>query len=166
MTDNQALRSMEAEEIRRRYAAELMSSGGLTSNRLSLEVLYLLPSEFVTGYVSLFYRALKDPTGIQRQESIERATVKGGEGLGSKAKGGKKHKIYWTVKDERALDLKGAIDKALMELSGDMQPGGQVATKRCAGSSCGRFLKPRWRFCPWCGTPGNIRRERWEGKKE
>lgn len=150
----QLIRSMEAEEIRRRYAAELLSSGGLVEGRLSLEVLFLLPSEFVVSYTGLFNRALVEQASVQRREALGRATVKTGGGLGGKAGTGKKHKEYWSIKDERAFDLKTAVDKALHELAKDMQTGGggKSHTQQCSGARCGRFMKKGWRFCPNCGT--------------
>lgn len=47
------------EEVRRRLA-ERYASAGVEQGRVSLEVLYLLPPEFVREYVRLFHQALSE----------------------------------------------------------------------------------------------------------
>lgn len=119
---------------RRSLAYELRESGGLSSGRLGLEILFLLPDEFITFYTDLFHRALSDGVGNQGKGSSKSATGSGedqdlriakgrtGTVLGSdnrlQAQGsGKKYRnTTLVIKDERALKVKGSVDRALRDL--------------------------------------------------
>jgi hypothetical protein len=59
------------------------------------------------------------------------------------------------VLDEKALDLKGQIDKRLRMIGREVETvlaGGEVdrAERRCP--SCGTFVQARWNFCPLEGV--------------
>ena len=119
---------------RRSLAYELSESGGLNSGRLGLEILFLLPDDFVDFYTTLFHRALDEGVG-NRGSAGGGKDGKGGEGddlriakgrtgtvLGSdnrlQAQGsGKRYRnTGLTIKNERALKVKGLVDKGLREL--------------------------------------------------
>lgn len=123
---------------RRSLAYELRESGGLSSGRLGLEILYLLPDDFVTFYTKLFHEALDE--GLSNKgssgggginslgEELPAAVIsKGRTGtvLGSdtrlQAQGsGKKYRnTGMTIRSERALRVKSTVDKALQELTQD-----------------------------------------------
>jgi len=110
----------------RAHAYELIESGGLPESRLGLEILFLLPGDFVDFYSSLFYRALRVDDGSVmhgRSGGLEKAKGTGGSmvlgsQVGAQAKGGGKR---WkntpiAVGDERALKVKDKIDQGLRGL--------------------------------------------------
>lgn len=164
----------ENEELVRRVRTELVAEAGLSYGRVSLEALYLLPSEFTTWYQRLFLRALRESPGRtgepnpplrpkakltrkSAEDVLDRDPDRGG---GRARAGGRRHRDHWTIADERAFRLKKTIDDQLRELAeivesslsraaanGDLETGNFV---QC--TSCGRFLKIAWRYCPSCGA--------------
>lgn len=117
--------SSRDQEIRK-ARAEAASSAGVGYGRASLEVLYLLPEQFLDAYVKLFHKALKEDSssplgGQQRKAELGRATGKGGSELAkrrlAKAQKGATLGGYFTVKDERAFAEKRRIDKRLRALA-------------------------------------------------
>jgi len=127
-------------EVRRRMA-ERLSSAGLSEGRLSHEVLFLLPEEFVREYTELFFRALKEDTagmlgkvggdegqikkGIgRRRDKFTREKPKKGEekgklrdGNAQGARGGEKgYKDHWIIKDDVAFEAKRRVDRKLRRI--------------------------------------------------
>lgn len=106
-------------EARRRYA-DLLSSAGVDEGRVSLEVLYLLPPEFVRGYQQLFHDALKEyPSGRGSADVDGRmiSKVKNDDVASRRShiagSSGKRHQNHWTIRSEAALSVKGKLDKQL-----------------------------------------------------
>ena len=127
-------------EVRRRYA-DLLASAGVDSGRLSLEVLYLLPEEFVREYVELFWEALREDipsagggdnvikkagevkrnkkvrTGERDEQGRVREVAVPGSNRGAQG-GGKKYKTHWLIKSEVALEVKRRVDRKLVRIIG------------------------------------------------
>ena len=114
---------------RRDALRELHESGGVAEMQLGLEVLYLLPDEFVTFYQQLFHRALRGADGQAisgKGGGIEKSTGRKTTGivLGSEtnlqvAGTGKRYKNpAGSIGSEKALKVKEGIDKELMALVG------------------------------------------------
>lgn len=111
---------------RRSLAYELIESGMLSPGRLGLEILYLLPDDFVQFYQDLFHQALqvKDDSVMHgRSGGLEKASGRQGMQLGSKDRGpqagssGKRWKnTPMAVGNESALRAKMAMDKGLQDL--------------------------------------------------
>lgn len=111
---------------RRGLAYELVSMGGLNSSRLGLEILYLLPDDFVEFYENLFHRALSvrdDSVMHGRSGGVEKASGRVGMQLGTADRGGqasgsgKKWKnTPMAIGNEQALRVKQAVDKGLEDL--------------------------------------------------
>lgn len=165
---------------RRSMAYELRQSGGLASGRLGLEILYLLPDDFVQFYGSIFHRAFNvgDSSVMHgRSGGVERASGNTGTVLGSEnrlqAQGsGKKWKnTPMTIGSEKVMKLKQRMDKELERITHDaktelqaMGEGGQglersgtsmserETHRQCTNGVCRSFLKAGWKFCPRCGT--------------
>lgn len=119
---------------RRSLAYELAESGLLSSGRLGLEILFLLPDEFVTFYSELFHKALTvrdDSVMHGRSGGVEKAKgrqgmqlgdgSKKGEGRGPQASStGKKWlNLPMSVGDMTALRAKDAMDRGLQDLTRD-----------------------------------------------
>lgn len=111
---------------RRSLAYELVESGMLSPGRLGLEILYLLPDDFVQFYQDLFHQALqvKDDSVMHgRSGGLEKASGRQGMQLGSKDRGpqagssGKRWKnTPMAVGNETALRAKESMDKGLQDL--------------------------------------------------
>lgn len=162
------------EEPLRIRLAEIMSGAGLGYNQISLEILYLLPEEFVNRYIWLWEKALGPAGGgdakgqqLARDAELGKAqtkTQRKGEIVGTGAGGqGKKFKrIGMSVRDEKALELKTRIDRRLRSiardirdygLSADGQGGGRRLSAQC--SICGRVMDDSWIHCPFDGSKIN-----------
>lgn len=110
-----------------------------------MEVLYLLPEEFVREYIELFYKALKeDISGVNQggeKNPIARAgdigkkrrkTTRGKSPDGSgemrdlpvpgsdrgAASGGKRYRNHWIVRNEIAFEVKRRVDRRLLRIVG------------------------------------------------
>lgn len=150
------------DEVRKRLA-EVGSSAGLAQGRLSQEVLFLLPPEFVRMYRDLFDRALGDP--VQRagdggkdagrlkangksKDPLRARSRAGAQGGGKKFVAG-----AWPVKSELALEEKRKLDRAIVRAAEKAigaaagRPTAQAQTLRCAG--CGRVMSADWVRCPF-----------------
>lgn len=172
-------------EVRRRLT-EMAAAGGVPHSRASLEVLYLLPDGFLSAWVALFDAALKLPTSSAgagvRQGELGKANSGGGtlpgthkglrvssgveSGDAPHLGGGapKKGPGGWHVKDPRALEIKGRMDKRLRAMAREIRrdlagvedagkgggEGGRGASiLQCSG--CGRIAEKDWQWCPHCG---------------
>lgn len=129
------------DEVKRRLAGALAEdgSGGVGRGRISLEVLYMLPTEFLRQYTELFDRALKE--GVEGAGGAGTGNIDGGrvtdekatsarnraagkragagnrtDGRGGAKGGGKRYKTHWQIKDERALEVKALVDRRLKAL--------------------------------------------------
>jgi hypothetical protein len=144
--------------------AEVLSSAGVDEGRVALEVLYLLPQEFVRGYTDLFHRALR--AGDEGMGGRNDAKAELGRSLGREKAGGKTPKKAggrgpFAVRDEKALGEKQRIDRQLRKLARSMRDGGAAGTgkeqvSRCGEDSdkegCGKWVESGWNWCPYCGT--------------
>lgn len=167
---------------RRSMAYELRESGGLPESRLGLEILYLLPDDFVQFYGALFHRALSvgDSSVMHgRSGGLDKAkgntgTVTGSDTRLQSSGTGKKFKnTGMTIGSEAMLKLKRDIDNELLRLvtvgkALERQAGGVQGLERseksragdaktpqshqCRNGTCRSFLKESWKFCPRCGT--------------
>lgn len=119
-------------EVRRRLS-DALASAGVANGRISLEVLFMLPPDFVRAYTKLFDAALREdivrPGGSGpgvRDENIRKA-VKGTLRTrkpfraGARSEGGKRYKLHWIVRDEHAFKVKASIDRKLARLVTDME---------------------------------------------
>lgn len=177
------------DELVRRRLQEILVAAGFDERRVALEVLFWMPSEFVKEYERLFHRALhlgdgddqekagadegrlvakvKDDTRARGKRDKDGVMVPGNV---RGARGGKKYKLEWVVKDEEALELKKRVDARLRQLvsremgnlvrvSQGSTPGvgelvempgdwkGESVKKRCR--DCGKIAKGDWARCPY-----------------
>jgi hypothetical protein len=155
-------------EVQRRLT-ERAAAAGLAASRISLEVLFLLPPEFVRAYTTLFDRSLKESVvgGGTKDQAVTKKISKQPR-LSPRSKTrivpsgntGRRYREFWTVRDERAFKYKGQIDRRLRRLSRDisltLHPDSRESlTHDC--SKCGIDLVPHMelgykiKFCPRCG---------------
>jgi hypothetical protein len=167
---------------RRDAMRELYESGGLTASQLGVEVLYLLPDEFVDIYSWVFHRALRvgDQAISGAQEgkgSVGKARGNDGKGtvLGSDSAMGRRghgeskggpgggRELTPVIGNEKALAMKTFMDKELVKIGREVRMMGMArddselerAGMRCkgrGGRGCGRYMQARWNYCPECGA--------------
>jgi hypothetical protein len=156
------VRQRELDEAVTRRLTEIFASAGVDSSRASLEVLYLLPRDFLIAYAELFEKALKlTEGGLGGADDIERRAAgrsadKGKRPMVGGGSAGRRYKEHWVVRDSGALELKGRLDKRLRglgrevreEMSGD---GGREKNRTRCGR-CGRIMAKDWNFCAGCGN--------------
>ena len=116
-------RTSEFMQGRRSMAYELTDKGLLQSQKLAMEVLYLLPDDFVKFYEALFHRALmvKDNSAMSgKGGGVEKARGRTSMQLGQTERGpqaagsGKRWKNpAYTIGDEIAFEVKGWMDREL-----------------------------------------------------
>lgn len=157
--------SRTREEARaRRLYIDYLASAGIDSGRLSVESLFMLPTEFVHAYSTLFHEAL---IGIDKGKSqgnrldADAAVLtpgiqkyRGKRAMIGNRSAGKVVNGHWLIRDEMAFEIKEKIDRKLVGLVREV---GQERSLRrggrqCGGESCRSFLKDDWRFCPQCGA--------------
>lgn len=119
----------EDDKVRIRIA-EIMSSGGVGYNQISLEILYLLPVEFINRYIEVWEKAMgpgiKAPGDAMAHDAelgkANTDTKKKGQVVGAGAGGvTKRFKRILTIRDERALMLKDRMDKRLRNMAREMR---------------------------------------------
>lgn len=151
-----------AEEVNKRLS-QAASSAGVDRGRVEIEVLFLLPPEFVRRYRELFDRALADPVRPSSDGGKDEGRLKASgrpndpmkaRSMGAAGHGKKFVAGAWPVRDESALEAKRRLDKQLVRLIGealatigvshDIVPRPQ---RRCI--TCGFFQKPDWQRCPY-----------------
>lgn len=134
--------------------AEALVSQGVGFHRIALEVLYLLPPEFVDAYTRLFYQAFRDDAAINvgdpnaAQVKDNRQGQKRGSG---KAAAGRKYRQHWQIGNEKAFARKQQIDKelrALVRRIDNREDYQDKARRRCSG--CGRWVELKWSYCAYC----------------
>lgn len=150
----------------RKRLAELMSSAGLGYNSISLEVLYLLPEEFIGRYIWLWEKAL-GPAG-SGDNAGRQADRDGGLGV-AKTETGKRgvmptgasstqkkwKRMGLAIRDEKALELKDRIDRRLRSIARDIRSFevegglGTSGKKTAQCTKCGRVGEERWAYCPY-----------------
>lgn len=155
------------DEVRRRMV-DMAVSAGVDKGRIELEVLFLLPTNFVRQYTELFYMALEDPTaghgagkdeGRLKASGAPRDKIRGTSAAQShSAKAGKKFVAgRWPVRSEAALSAKQtldrslnqAVEKAIRAARGQEETVLTQSQGKC--SVCGRFQKIDWERCPFHG---------------
>lgn len=114
----------------RAHAMEMRETGLMSSNRLGMEILYLLPDDFLDMYQRLFHRALSGGDGASvmggtKSGGLEKAAGATGMVTGSETKlqaqgSGKKYKNtpMFIAGDGTELRTKTAVDKELLALVG------------------------------------------------
>lgn len=150
-------------EVQRRLA-DLMARAGVPG--ITQEVLYMLPHDFVKGYIALFGRALKEDavSDISKRAGDEGVVAKvSSRYRGRKPMttgGGKRFRTHWVVRDERALDVKRRLDRKLQRAMRSAQKElrdsqGMRETLQCG--DCGADLdlmqeltQRRLVYCPFC----------------
>lgn len=170
--DGKSMAHIMAERLAQSRFTEMMASAGVDPRRMSIEVLFYLPRDFLDAYAELWHRALgADDAGVdgrsaQQQEigTTGKAQVKARENargesyIREASGGGKKFKKYWLIRDSDLLDMKTRLDKRLRvigreiraELSGsdDALLSGE---SRPTCSRCSKIMRDDYRFCPSCG---------------
>lgn len=158
------------EEIRRRIT-RAASAAGVERGRIELEVLYLLPPEFVRVYRQIFDMALSDPISPQSDGGKDEGRVKASgrpsdpmraRSMGAAAGGGKKYvRGAWPVRSEAALEIKVRLDRKILAAVreswetlvtrdtaiGAAEAGAKTVPIQCA--ECARFQKAEWLRCPY-----------------
>jgi hypothetical protein len=137
---------------------EIMASAGVPHSRISLEVLYFLPKDFLNAYEQMFTRAIKADGGESRRNESQQQAGDLGKAKGdSRGSRGKRYKRTFVVLDDAALQLKTRMDKRLRMIARDISNGlagvdeeGGPVRGVCDG--CGRFMQMTWLFCPACGA--------------
>lgn len=146
--------------------AEVLSSAGVDDKRVAVEVLYLLPEEFVRGYTDLFHRALatgEDGTGEKNDAKAELGKARGKAARNTL--GGTRG--VWQIRNDRALGEKQRIDRQLRKLARQMRDGANAGTgkeqvARCGEflaeekTGCGKWVEKGWKFCPACGVEQRV----------
>jgi hypothetical protein len=141
------------DKVRTRLA-EIRASAGVPHAQVSLDVLYFLPEKFLRAYETMFTKALRSDGGEDQRARAQAEAGQVGKASGGSG-GGRRYKKTFVVLDEKALDLKGQIDKRLRMIGREVETvlaGGEVdrAERRCP--SCGTFVQARWNFCPLEGV--------------
>jgi hypothetical protein len=156
------------DEIRRRMS-NIAAAAGVSRGRIELEVLFLLPPEFVREYSRLFRAALDDPVtsgdggkdeGRIKAKGTARDEMKTRSMSGAKTGGKRFVAGHWPVRSEKAIDAKRKLDKRLVRSVEDalVEAGltgaasvrkftDGTAAARC--DQCGRFLRDDWIRCPF-----------------
>jgi hypothetical protein len=157
-------------EVQRRLT-ERAAAAGLAPGRISLEVLFLLPPDFVRAYTMLFDRSLKESVvgGGNKDQAVTKKVSKQPR-LSAKSKHrmvpsgmqGKRYREFWTVRDERAFRFKAQIDRRLRRLSREialtLNPDKADKFTLTSCDRCAIDLTPHMelgykiQFCPRCGT--------------
>jgi hypothetical protein len=156
--------------------AELMSSGGLGYNQISQEILYLLPRDFIDAYIHVWEMALGpagggDARGAQlaRDANLGKhktETAYKGKRIGAGGGGqAKRFKKFFVIRDDKALQLKGRMDRRLRNMAREMmlyidgsrltadgEGSGEGGGRAIQCSKCGKIMVEGYRFCPYDGS--------------
>jgi hypothetical protein len=152
------------DDARRRYA-DFLRSAGVDEGRVALEVLYLLPVEFVRAYRELYELCFSSDSGSARDNvkasGVGRSPMNTRSMSGAAGNGKKYYKGSWIIRSERALDEKRKLDRKLIrsgaaalgaardseDLVPDDRRGSDSAVRTC--EECGKILSPAWIRCPF-----------------
>jgi hypothetical protein len=151
-----------AEEVNRRLTSAA-ASAGIDRGRIEIEVLFLLPPEFVRRYRDLFDRALADPIKPSSDGGKDEGRLKASgrpndpmkaRSMGAAAHGKKFVAGSWPIRNEAAVEAKRRLDKQLIRMVAEAlatigagEGVGATTTYRC--SVCGFFQKAEWQRCPY-----------------
>lgn len=142
------------DKVRTRLA-EIRAAAGVPHSQISLEVLYFLPEKFLTAYQTMFARALRSDGGEDARARSQAEAGEVGKASGGTTGGaGRRYKKSFVVLDEKALDIKGQIDKRLRMIGRDIEAqlaGGEMERAEMRCGRCGTFTQSRWRYCPLDG---------------
>lgn len=160
------------DEVRRRMT-EIAAAGGIDRGRLSIEVLFLLPPQFVRMYQSIFDAALDDPVKPQLAANKDEGRIKAkgkprddlkARSMGGAKKGKRSVSGYWPVRDEDAMKIKDLLDRRIVRAVGQAvddlkliraarNEGRTYVGRPSVGQpqcpACGKFMKEDWVRCPW-----------------
>ena len=160
------------DEVRRRMA-EIAAAAGIDHGRLSIEVLFLLPPQFVRMYQAIFDAALDDPVKPQLAANKDEGRIKAkgkprddlrARSMGAAKKGKRSVSGYWPIKDEEAVKIKDLLDRRIVRAAsqatedlrssraarngvGTYPNHRSVSQPQCP--ACGKFMKEDWVRCPW-----------------
>jgi hypothetical protein len=160
------------DEVRRRMT-EIAVSAGIDRGRLSVEVLFLLPPQFVRQYQHIFDQALDSPIKPQTDGGKDEGRIKAkgkprddmrARSMGPAKKSKRSVSGYWPIRDEDAVKIKDLLDRRLVRAvnqavedlasmraarrEGTTQPSrSSVGQPQCP--ACGKFMKEDWVRCPW-----------------
>ena len=158
------------EEAVRQRLTNAAAAAGVDRGRIELEIVWMLPPEFIRLYRELFSRALADPVSPQsdggKDQGRIKASGKPGDAMKARsmggASGGKRFvKGAWPIRDERALEMKNRLDRKILAairetwdtlVQSDRDVGAarlasQTVPRRCA--DCGLFQRNEWLRCPF-----------------
>lgn len=149
---------------KRRYA-ELLSSSGLNSRRVAIEILYLLPPTFVKAYEDLFHDAVllgDEGSGQKADRDAELGRAKGGSRQGSR-----RGSSVFPIRNAERARQKDWVDRQLRKLArgittgeaglgkrlkcGDYKRGQKLRAGEKESKGCGKFVEDDWRHCAGCG---------------
>jgi hypothetical protein len=149
-------------EVQRRVS-EILSSAGVSHGRVSHEVLFMLPPEFIRAYTRLFDRALLESVKGGKgpdQGTPKKVDAKHRGKMPMTGGGGKRFRTHWVIRDEDAFKAKGSIDRKLRRLTRDIEM--VLGYPQATASKCHRcqidlmpardVLAGNLRFCPSCGS--------------
>jgi len=158
-------------EVRRRVS-DYMASAGVPYGRIAVEILYMLPPDFVRAYRKVWDRALRPDVvssggaggggGIEKAKNSKNERSR--QSWANGARHGKGYANHWVVKDEEAMKLKGSADRKLGRLASELEemlgkPKARAGELQVQCASCDTTLAElqrgvRWklRFCPRCGS--------------
>lgn len=150
------------DQVRRRLT-EMAASAGVNRSRLSQEVLFLLPPEFVRLYRDLFDRALGDPVrragdggkdeGQLKADRKSRDPMRARSRAGASSTGKRFVAGAWPIRSEQALEEKRRLDKILVRAAEKAMGAAQdrnlvhINLPRC--TDCGRIQAGEWLRCPF-----------------
>lgn len=145
----------------KRRLAERLSSSGLNSRRVAVEILYLLPDTFVKAYQDLFHEAVllgDEGTGAKADRDAELGRAKGGSRQGSR-----RGSSVFPIKSEEKARQKDWVDRQLRKLARAIntgEVGGPGERTKCGsykakdkelGKGCGKYIEEGFGYCPGCG---------------
>lgn len=146
------------DKVRSRLA-EIRAAAGVPHAQVSMEVLYFLPERFLHTYQALFSQALKSDGGESGRAKSQQEAGEVGKARGGSTGGGRRYKKSFVVLDEKALDVKSAVDKRLRMIARDIESllaGGEAEKVEARCGRCGTFVQGRWKYCPMDGESLSI----------
>lgn len=161
---SQDLQTRQAREMAQRLFTDMMADAGVDMRRMSQEVLWFLPRDFVDAYSEVFYRAFagKDDGGTggrgamdEEKRIVGKASGKGLQGLGGAKR--KTYKKYWVIADDKAVRIKDLVDRRLRAMARELKlelaaRDDTEAEERLKCEGCKRYVQAGWQYCPGCGA--------------
>lgn len=140
-SSGQGMRLSPAEK---RRLADVLSSSGVDSRRVAVELLYLLPESFVVAYTEMFHRAYALGDEGKGAAEAEKAALgkwdkgKGKPGRGGSGGGGGGGRSVFPTRDAGAALQKAWVDRSLRKLARAMLMG-EGAGAELNRQRCGKF---------------------------